>query len=300
MADYEYTHSTQIPVIQPKRRVRNEGALGVSSAISGTVSAQFGASLGALAFPTIGPIGVVTLRQIISGTILAISVRPKLANLTRADWLLTLLLALAMGSMNTFVYFAIDQIGLGLAITLEFLGPLAIAIAASRRLRDSLLVLAVAIGVVVLVSPGPTTNIFGVSMALIAAASWACYILLNRALSVRTVGVEGVAVATMVGAVIWIPIAVIWFMQRPLTLAAALLALACALLSSALPFSTDSLALRRIPPALFGTLSSFNPVWAALIGVLVLGQFLDPHEWIGMTIIVASNVIITLSTFRKK
>ena len=259
---------------------------------------QIGASLGAMAFPVIGPVGVVSIRQVFAALFLPPIARPRFWRFTRSQWLPILGLALALSVMNLTLYASIDRIGLGLAVTLEFLGPLGVAVAGSRRLIDLLCALLAGAGVVVLTNPGPSTDVLGVTVGLIAACAWAAYILLNRTLGQRLPGIEGTATASMVAACAWIPIGVWWFSAHPPTLAVILLALGCGLGSSIVPYVTDLQALRRVSAQVFGTFTSINPVFAALAGLLFLGQALQLNEWIGMAIIVAANVIVSARSFR--
>lgn len=203
--------------------------------------------------------------------------------------------------MNLSLYASVERIGLGLAVTLEFLGPLAVALLGSRRLIDLGCAVLAAAGVIVLTRPGPASDLLGIGLGLLAATAWAMYILLNRALGQRLPGIEGTAAASAVAAAAWIPVAVIWFASHPLSGRTLLLAMGCALLSSALPYAVDLLALRRVSAPLFGILASTSPAWAALVGWGVLGQQLLPTEWAGVGIIVASSAIVsTLSLARRQ
>ncbi|MHA2788375.1 EamA family transporter [Corynebacterium sp. S7] len=257
-------------------------------------SNQFGASLGAMAFPVIGPVGVVAIRQYITALVLVPTVRPKLRGLTRKQWLPILGLVCVYSVMNLSLYLAIDRIGLALAVTLEFLGPLAVAIGESRRPLDFLSAFVVAIGVLVLVNPGPSSDLIGIGLALIAAVAWGCYIFLNRAVGRSLPGLQGTATASIFTALLWLPIGLVWFWYHPPTPTALLLAAGCGVLSSVVPYVADLLALRRVPARIFGTFTSINPVWAALAGWLVLGQALNWHEVIGIALIVAGNTIVSL------
>ena len=261
--------------------------------LTSSASNQSGAALGAMAFPAIGPVGVVAVRQIVTATLLTSMVRPRLRGLRAGQWWPILGLALVFSVMNLSLYAAIDRIGLALAVTLEFLGPLTVALAGSRRTLDVGYAVLAAAGVLVLTRPGPTTDSAGIGLALLAAAAWASYILLNRTLGQRLPGLQGTAVASLVAAAAWSPIAVTWFSFHVPTGAAVGLAAACGLLSSIVPYAADLIALRRVPAQLFGTFTSTNPVWAALAGWLVLQQGLGTHEWIGIGMIVASNVMIS-------
>jgi inner membrane transporter RhtA len=271
---------------------RQRGA-GIALMLASSASNQTGAALGALAFPTIGPVGVVAVRQFVTALVLTPIVRPRLRGLHRDQWWPILGLVVVFSVMNLSLYAAIDRIGLGLAVTLEFLGPLAVAIAGSRRVVNIACAGLAGIGVVVLTNPGATADILGIALALLAALAWGCYILLNRTLGQRLPGLQGTAVASVVTAAAWTPIAVTWFAVHAPTAPAVALAVACGLMSSIAPYVADLLALRRVPAPVFGTFTSTNPVWAALAGWLLLHQALGLNEWIGIGLIVTSNVVVS-------
>jgi inner membrane transporter RhtA len=268
-------------------------ATGIALALGSSASNQAGAALGALAFPTIGPVGVVAVRQLVTALVLVPTVRPRLRGLHSVVWWPVVALACVFSLMNLSLYAAIDRIGLGLAVVLEFLGPLAVAIAGSRRPADIGCALLAGIGVVVLTDPGPATDVVGIALALVAAVGWACYILLNRALGQRLPGIRGTATAAAVTAGAWLPVAVVWFAFHAPTVRALALAAACGLLSSVVPYVSDLLSLRRVPAPLFGTVASVGPVWAALAGTVALHQHLAVAQWIGLAMIVLSNVVVT-------
>lgn len=267
--------------------------------LGSSASNQTGAALGAMAFPTIGPVGVVAIRQFVAALLLVPTVRPRFRGLRTDQWFLILGLTVVFSVMNLTLYLAIDRIGLGLAVTLEFLGPLAVAVAGSRRVMDICCAVLAGIGVVVLTDPGPTTDLVGIGLALIAAAAWAGYILLNRDLGQRLPGLQGTALASAVTAGVWLPIAIGWFLTHTPTAMALLLATACGLLSSFAPYVADLQALRRVPTGMFGTFTSVNPVWAALAGWLVLHQALGVNEWVGIVLIVAGNIAVSAKGLRK-
>lgn len=275
----------------PGRTGRRSGtALMLGSGLSN----QTGASLGALAFPVLGPLGVVAVRQWVAAAVLLGVGRPRPRAFTAAQWWPVLGLAVVFATMNLTLYMAIDRVGLGLAVTLEFLGPLTVALAGSRRRADLFCALAAAGAVVVLVRPTPSTDYAGIGLALLAAVCWGWYILLNRTVGARLPGVEGSATAAGVSALLYLPagVAVLWL--HPPAPGTLLCALAAGVLSSAVPFLSDLLALRRVPAQFFGTFMSVNPVFAALVGMVVLGQRLDAAAWAAVAVIVTANAVATL------
>ncbi|MGP8296489.1 EamA family transporter [Streptomyces inhibens] len=264
---------------------------GLALMLGSGLSNQIGASVAALAFPVLGPVGVVAVRQWVAAAVLLSVGRPELRSFTAAQWRPVLGLAAVFATMNLTLYTAIDRIGLGLAVTLEFLGPLTVALASSRRRTDLGCALAAAAAVVVLTRPRPSTDYLGIGLALLAAVCWGCYILLNRTVGERLPGLQGSAAAAAVSGLLYLPVgaAVLW-LHRP-TVGALLCALAAGVLSSAVPFLADLLALRQVPARFFGIFMSVNPVFAALIGLFVLGQHLDLASWLAITAIVAANAV---------
>lgn len=267
---------------------------GVALMLTAAASNQSGAALGAMAFPVLGPVGVVAVRQVAAAIILTAIVRPRMRGLSRQQWRPILGLALVFSVMNLSLYAAIERIGLGLAVTLEFLGPLVVAVVTSRRALDIGAAVVAGIGVVVLTQPGPTTDVLGIALALLAAVAWGCYILLNRTLGQRLPGLRGTAAAGLVSAVVWVPVGAIWFVLHPPTPAAIALAIGCAALASVVPYIADLLALRRVPAHVYGTFASVNPVLAAIAGWLLLQQALGLGQWIGIALIVLSNVVVSV------
>jgi inner membrane transporter RhtA len=271
---------------------------GIALMLGSALSNQTGAAVGALAFDAIGPVGVVAVRQWVAGVVLLAVGRPRLRAFTRRQWWPVLGLAAVFGAMNLSLYTAIDRIGLGLAVTLEFLGPLAVAVAGARhRLTLGCVVLAAA-GVAVLTRPQPSSDHLGIGLALLAALCWAAYILLNRTVGRRAPGVEGTAAAGAVSALAYVPIGIAVLLAHPPTPAALACAAAAGLLSSAVPFVVDLLALRRVPAQFFGLFMSVHPVLAAGIGAVVLGEALAALDWLGIALVVTANAVAVLVASR--
>jgi inner membrane transporter RhtA len=254
-------------------------------------SNQAGAAVGAHAFAAIGPAGVVAVRQLIAAAVLLPSVRPAVRRFTWAQWWPVLLLGLVFATMNLSLYTAIDRIGLGLAVTLEFLGPLAVALAGTRRLVDLACAVGAGVGVYVLVLPGPSTDFVGVGLALLAAACWASYILLNRLAGRRLPGLQATAAASGVSALLYLPLAGTLLLAGQLTGGPLLYAVTAGVLSSVVPFALDLTALRIVPSRFFGIFMSVHPVLAALAGVVILQQVPAVHEAVGIGVVVGANVI---------
>jgi inner membrane transporter RhtA len=264
---------------------------GVALMTGSALSVQLGAATAALAFPVLGPAGVVAIRQWVAGAVLLSSVRPKFRSFTRRQWRPVLALALIFATMNLCLYVAIDTVGLGLAVTLEFLGPLSVALLASRRAVDLGCALAAAAAVVVLARPQPTTDYAGIGLALLAAACWAGYILVNRVVGERLPGSQGPAAAATLSALLYLPVGIWVLASHPVTVVALGRAATAGVLCSAVPMVIDLLALRRVPARFYGVFMSINPVFAALVGLVVLGQSLQPVDWLAITAIVAANAL---------
>lgn len=277
---------TPVATAEPRR------APGYAAMVVGATSNQAGAATGALAFDAIGPPGVVAVRQFVAAAVLVPLTRPPWRQMTWSQWWPALSLGLVFAGMNLGLYTAIDRIGLGLAVTLEFLGPLAVALGSSRRGLDVLGALLAGLGVYVLVLPSSSTDLIGVASGLFAAACWAAYILLNRTLGTRLPGLQAPAVAACAACVLTTPIVIHLVIDGRFTGAALGAAVAAGVLASVVPYCVDLFALRRVPPGAFGLFSSIHPVLAALAGMIILGQTLRINEFAGIVLIVLANVMV--------
>ena len=267
--------------------------IAAGAAVGGAVTVQVGAAIGATIFPLVGPAGVVALRQAVAAVALLVVARPRLRSLGWRNLRPAVLLGLVLVAMNLTLYGAVERIGLGLAVTLEFLGPLAVALLGSRRRLDLACAVLAGVGVVLLTGTVPGLDPIGILLGLTAAASWAAYILLSQRAGRTLPGIQGTAVASVVAAAITSPLLVIALagLAPEQLLHVALVGLAAGTLSSALPYSIDLLVLRRIPRQLFGVLQSVHPAAAAIAGFLVLGQTLGAWQVAGLALITLGNVI---------
>ncbi|MEZ0091894.1 inner membrane transporter RhtA [Streptacidiphilus sp. EB129] len=272
--------------------------VGMVMMVGSALSNQAGAAVAAVAFPVMGPVGVVAVRQWVAAVALAAAGRPRLRSFTRAQWGPVLALAAVLATMNLSLYTAIDRIGLGLAVTLEFLGPLSVALAASRRAVDLGCGLIAGAAAVALARPQPSTDYLGIGLGLLAAVCWALYILLNRTVGARVPGAQGTAAAAVVSGLLYLPVGLVFFLHRAPSATALAHAAAAGVLSSAVPFLADLLALRRVPARFFGLFMSVNPMLAALAGLVALGQALGWVEWAAIAAIVAANVVSVLAAAR--
>lgn len=267
------------------------GLAGIATMAGSGLSNQCGAAVGSLAFPVLGPAGVVAVRQYVAAVVLLAVARPRLRSFTRRQWTPVLALAVVFGTMNLSLYTAIDRVGLGLAVTLEFLGPLTLALAAARRRVDGVCALIAAAGAVTLMRPQPSTDYLGLGLGLLAAACWAAYILLNRTVGHRIPGAQGSAAAAAVSAVAFLPVGALVAVHHTPTATSLAYAMTAGVLSSAVPYLADLLTLRRVPPAAFGLFMSVNPVLAALVGWIGLGQRLGAVDWAAIGCVVLANAV---------
>lgn len=274
------------------RRDRRE-RLDAATVVGGAASVQVGAAIGATIFPLVGPAGVVALRQAFAAVALLAVSRPRLRRLTWAEVRPAIALGAVLVVMNAAVYAAVERIGLGPAVTLEFLGPLALALLASRRRLDLVCATMAAAGVALLTGSVPGIDLLGIVLALTAAAAWAAYILLSQRAGRTLPGVQGTAIASLVAAVLTSPLLVLALVSLEAHEIVLVLAVgaAAALLSSALPYSIDLVVLRRMPRQRFGVLQSVHPAAAALAGFVVLGQALAPWQIAGLALITVANAV---------
>jgi inner membrane transporter RhtA len=266
----------------------------------GIASVQFGAAFANRLFDQAGPGGVVFLRLILSALMLTIVVRPSLRGRTRSDLAAVLAYGLILGTMNWSFYESLARLPIGVAVTLEFTGPLAVAIAGSHRLLDLVWVALAGGGVVLLALRGEMHGIsaLGVLFALIAGALWAGYILVSKRVGRTFAQLDGLAIALCIGTVVVVPVGIVQggsALLRPEVIAGGV---AVALLSSIIPYSLELTALRRLSAATFGLLMSLEPAVAAVAGVIVLSQELHAVTVVAIVMVVAASVGTTLSARR--
>jgi inner membrane transporter RhtA len=254
------------------------------------VSVQTGAAVAKSLFDDAGPAGTVLLRVAFAALVLWLLWRPRPAGLAPADLRLAALFGLTLAAMNLAFYEALDRIPLGVAVTLEFVGPLGVAVAASRRLLDGLWVALAAGGILLLADlSGGSVSAAGVALALLAGCFWAAYILVNERVGRAFAGGSGLALAMAVATVLLLPVGVAGAGDALLDPRVLAIGAAVAMLSSAIPYSLELEALRRIPAGVFGVLMSLEPAVAALAGLVILGEVLEAREWTGIALIVGAS-----------
>jgi inner membrane transporter RhtA len=263
--------------------------------LGAVTSIQFGAALAATMFDDLGAAGVSALRLGFAALVLLAVWRPRPRDHPRGDLRLAAVFGLTLGLMNYTFYEALARIPLGIAVTIEFAGPLGVAIFASRRRRDAIWAVLAGIGIVVLADPRGDVDLVGVAFALTAAAFWAGYILLAQRAGQRFRGGQGLALAMTVAACVPLGPGIAsggTDLLRPELLA---LGFGVALLSSVIPYSLETEALRRMPAGVFGVLMSLEPAVAALAGYLVLAQALGSTDLVAIGFVVVASAGATLS-----
>lgn len=264
--------------------------------LAGIISVQVGAAIAKDLFHLVPPTAMVWLRLVTSAVMFAAIARPRLGGRSASDWRVALGFGVSLMTMNWAIYQSFARIPLGIAVTIEFLGPLTVAVVGSRRARDLVWVGLAGVGVALLgIEPGELT-VAGVLFALLAGAAWAAYILLSASTGRRWPGISGLAVASVVGAVVLAPPAVLDAGTDLLDPKVLVLGVAVGLLSSVIPYSFELRALRHIPPRVFGVLMSLEPAAAALAAMVLLGEFLTALQWTALACVVVASVGATRST----
>jgi inner membrane transporter RhtA len=260
------------------------------------LSVQTGSAIARTMFDDVGAPGVTLLRLGIASVILLLVLRPRLRTWSAASLRAAAVLGVVMASMNLTFYLSLRTVPLGVAVTVEFIGPLTLALVQTRRWRDLAWALLAALGVVLLgVDHTSGIPVTGLLLALTAGMFWAGYILASARVGRLLPGVDGLSVALAVGALLMLPLGIrgaLHVLGHPSWVLAAL---AVALLSSIIPYGLELTALRRIPTRVFGILMSGEPAAAALAGFIVLGQHLQPRQWVALALVSAASVGVTVA-----
>jgi inner membrane transporter RhtA len=258
--------------------------------IGGVLSVQLGAAVAKSLFDDLTPTGVVALRLVFGTLVLGLLFRPRIRNRPRAELRLAVAFGLTLVSMNLCFFQALDRIPLGIAVTLEFVGPLAVALVGSRRSSDFLWVAMAASGIALLAPGiGGGLDAVGVLFALAAGALWGVYILLGARVGKAFSGPTGLVLAMAVGACVALPLGMVSAGSSLLEPALLAAGLGVAVLSSAIPWSLELEALRRLPTHVFSVLMSLEPAIGALVGLVVLG------ERLGIRAVTAIALVVTAS-----
>jgi inner membrane transporter RhtA len=265
-------------------------------AVLGSIlSVQVGATIAKELFPALGAVVTAALRIGLSALILVVANRPGLKSLTHRQWNAVIPYGLCLGGMNLIYYLALSRIPLGIAVTLEFMGPLLLVVFASKRAIEFLWVL-LAAGGIVLMTPWNNTNIdlFGAGMALLAGAFWAGYIVLGRRVSAVLDGRQAVTIGMLFALVVALPFAFAGGGIMNFNSGMIIPAVALALFCSAVPFSLEMYALKYIPTKTFGILMSMEPAVGAICGLIFLKEYLSVQEYAAVILVVIASAGATI------
>lgn len=271
----------------------------VPAVLLAIISVQCGAAIAKTLFPAIGAAGTASLRIGISAIILLLAYRPNLKQITPSQWKIVVPYGLTLGAMNLIFYLAIERIPIGLAVTLEFIGPLLLAIIGSKRLIDYCWVLLAAVGIV-LIAPwsNDRVDLLGVFYALLAGALWAAYIILGGKVSKIMHDGQAVATGMLFAAVLILPFGFYENGLANLTPKFLGMGAALALLSSAIPFTLEMKALGQLPPRTFSILMSLEPAAATICAFIFLQENLNFYEILAVVCVVIASAGSTLTAKR--
>jgi len=271
----------------------------VPAVLLAIISVQCGAAIAKSLFPVIGAIGTTSIRIGISAILLLLAYRPNLFQITPKQWKLVVPYGLCLGAMNLIFYLAIQRIPIALAVTLEFIGPLLVAIIGSKRLIDYCWVLLAATGII-LIAPWSNNRIdaLGVLFALLAGALWAAYIVLGGKISKIMNGGQAVSTGMLFAAILILPFG--FYENGLVNLTPKLfgMGIALALLSSAIPFTLEMKALGQLPPRTFSILMSLEPAAAAICAFIFLHENLSFYEILAVVCVVIASAGSTLTAKR--
>lgn len=267
--------------------------------VGAIISVQVGAAFAKSLFELAPPTAIAWLRMAVAAAVLMLVARPRLTGRTWAEWRVVIGYGIALATMNWAIYMSFSRIPIGLAVTIEFLGPLAVALLGSRRWLDLVWVALAGIGVALLGVFPVTVDWIGVGFALLAATGWAAYILLGRRTGVSWSGVTGVSVGAMLGALIFLVPGILSGGSELLQPKVLLLGAAVGVLSSVIPYGLEMVALRSISPGIFGILMSLEPAVAAVAALVILGEQLSWVEIVAMGCVIVASAGATRTLGRQ-
>lgn len=268
----------------------------IPAVLGSILSVQIGAAMAKGLFPALGAAGTTTLRIGLSALMLIVVNRPDITKLNRQQWYAVISYGICLGAMNGIYYLALSRIPLGMAVTLEFIGPLLLAVVGSKSKIEFLWVLLAAAGIA-LIAPwnGKGIDLFGAGMALLAGVFWAAYIVLGRRTSAVMEGKQAVTIGMIFATLVILPFGICGGGLLHFTPLMILPAVALALFSSAIPFSLEIYALKHIPAKTFSILMSLEPAMASVCGMIFLKEFLSITEWIAVSLVVVASAGATLT-----
>lgn len=274
--------------------------LPVTALLTGMVSLQGGAAIAKSLFPTVGAAGTASLRVGFSALVLIAVWRPWRRSLSARDAGWIALYGAALGAMNLLFYLALTRLPIGPAVAIEFAGPLLLALAGSRRRTDLAWIALAVLGLGLLLPLGGAGGLdpVGIALALAAGAAWALYILFGQRAG-QADGGQAVALGMLTAALVVAPAGLAQAGAAIVSPTALVLGFAVALLSSALPYSLEMVALRRLDRTTFGILMSLEPAVAALLANLLIGEALTPVQWLAIILVIAASAGITASSRRR-
>jgi inner membrane transporter RhtA len=265
--------------------------------LAAMASVQMGASIAKTMFPAVGPIGMVAVRIALGTLVLCLLMRPWRARVDRSNWRPLAVYGVTLGVMNMFYYLSLSRVPLGIAVAIEFTGPLAVAVFSSRRIVDFCWIVLAAAGLLLLLPiarVGVGIDPLGALFALAAGVCWAIYIIVGQKAGADH-GTQSVALGSLISALIVVPIGLAERGTALLTGAVLLPGLAVGILSTALPYTLEMYALTRLPARTFGILMSIEPAFGALIGVVYLHEMLTAIQWTAVALIIAASIGATAS-----
>lgn len=284
-----------------KQIQKNTKASAIAAALASMLCVQSGASVAKQLFPVVGAAGTTALRIGLSAILLNSINRPNIKSLTQKEWMYCGFYGGSIALMNLIFYLAIQRIPLGLGVTIEFIGPLFLAIFLSRRLLDIVWALFACAGILLIV-PWQTNDIdlIGLGLAALAGVFWACYIVMSSKVSKEMDSKVGISVGLVIATCIVLPIALWMGGLEKLTWTTLGLGFLIAVLSSALPFTLDLLALKQLPAKTFSVLTSMQPAFAAFSGLIFLHEFLTLTQWFSVACVVVASVGTTVFSSAKE
>src|ERR1700730_14037967 len=275
--------------------------LPIALLLAAMLSVQAGASIAKTLFPVVGPVGMVALRIALGTIVLCILMRPWRARITSTTWRPLAVYGVTLGVMNLFYYLSLSRVPLGIAVAIEFVGPLGVAVFSSRRLIDFSWI-ALAVGGLVLLLPvahiGVGIDPVGALYALAAGGCWALYIIYGQKAGAHH-GAQTAALGSVISAVIIVPIGLAARGNALFAGSILLPGLAVAVLSTVIPYTLEMIALTRLPVRTFGVLMSIEPAFGALIGSVYLHEWLTTVQWTAIALVILASIGATASAQQK-